>query len=145
MAKKNVRVSADYIVYDKIPEGLYQIPDSDWKRIKQMAKRIKYPKRWFNILGSGCFGITTSAIVQVIYNSCNLSEEEKWYDDPMIIVSILSLFFGLLLYLADNERNKSIEKAGAEIVAEMDNIESKYRSPIEDAERGKQDNNNILQ
>lgn len=141
MARNPIKISSENSIITKLPEVLYAIERSDWNRIKQMAKDIKYPKRWFNILGSACFGVTASSIVQVIYNSCNLSENEKWYNDPMIIVFGISIILGIILYLADNERNKSIENAGKEIVTEMENIESKYKNPIEDAASRQQSNN----
>lgn len=133
MAKKPLKVSSESLVFEKIPEGIYPIYESDWKRLKGMTGNIKSPRKWCCIIGSAMFGVSGSSLIQLIYNYSQLGEGEEWNDHTMFIVLILSLITGVFFFVIDKERNDSISDAGSKICEEMTSIENKYRNPIEDA------------
>lgn len=133
MAKKPLKVSSESLVFEKIPEGIYPIYESDWNRLKGMTGNIKTPRKWCCIIGSAMFGVSGSSLIQLLYNYSQLGEGEKWNDYTMFIVFILSILIGIFLFIIDKERNDSISDAGSKISEEMALIEKKYRNPIEDA------------
>lgn len=108
MPKKPIRVSTDNVLYRKAPEGVYPIEESDWKRIKTLAKGIKCPKKILELLGAACWGVSGSALIQCICYYIQLEDKSKWHESStiiMFIVFIVFLILGLLLFLLDKEKN----------------------------------------
>lgn len=133
MAKKPLKVSSESLVFEKIPEGIYPIYESDWNRLKGMTGNIKTPRKWCSIIGSAMLGVAGSSLIQLVYNYTKLQENEKWDDHIMLMVFLLSLLFGICLFIVDKERNDNIASAGKMIHDEMALIEKKYKNPVEDA------------
>lgn len=133
MAKKPLKVNSESLLYEKIPEGVYPIYESDWDRLKGMTGNIKAPRKWCCIIGSAMLGVAGSSFIQLVYNITTLQEGEKWNDYVMLIVFLISLVIGICLFIIDNERKDNIADAGKHIYDEMIIIEKKYRNPVEDA------------
>ena len=133
MAKKPLKVNTESLLYEKIPEGVYPIYESDWNRLKGMTNNIKAQRKWCSIIGSAMLGIASSSFIQLVYNCTTLQNGEEWHDHIMLIIFIVSLLVGICLFVIDKERNDNIASAGKLIHDEMALIEKKYKNPVEDA------------
>ena len=140
MAKKN-KIGAEYVILDRISEEAYPVPSSEWNKIKKIAKGAKCPTRWFGFFGSISVGVCTSSIFQFIVNCVQLGKFDN--KDMHLYLFMVFLVISILLLLLDKERSKAIEEIGERIVAEMDDIEHKYK-PTSDLEEKTESKNKFV-
>lgn len=133
MAKKQVKINNEQILYEPKVEKVYPICYSDWGRIKRMIQSLTYPNRIYGFLASASVGLCASALIAII-DICNRDNVAMWFKVTMLCIFFVSMILTIIFVMLDINIKDANKKGATDIIIEMEEIESKYNPPIIDAE-----------
>lgn len=130
MPKQSLTLNQDEpLVYQRKQSHILPMYRRDWDRIKTMAGRIKSPKHFFSTLGSIALGVLSSALVAIasIFSERDSNVEEY---HTLTTVFIIACSVSAICYIIAFFKKKETNTRGEELVAEMNDIESEFVSPL---------------
>lgn len=125
--KKPITVSNQNVLYAKRTERGYDICESDWERLKKKLQHVSVPYQWIAAIASALVGAAITCAIDVW---CLVSEPSEssviLTTMPKFWIAICCGVAGILLYWVDYEHCTHTKKNVADIIDDMNHIESRF-------------------